>query len=274
MMKKRILMITLGCLICGLAFNIFLSAYHFVPGGITGIAIIFKRLFNLEEYITMFLLFIMLLLLSFVNKKKKASYQALLSSILFPMFIFITKYFLVYIDLTIYNRLLASIVGGVCFGFGIGLIYKEGDITGGSEIIGKIIHRYTKLSLGVSTFIVDGLITIIGGIVFGFETLIYSVITLYIMSIVINKVMLGLFGNKSFYIITSKPDKIKKYILEELGHGATIINGKGAYSNEKKSIILAVIPTGDYYKLKDGIAKYDKDAFFVVCDSYEVGGGK
>ena len=90
----------------------------------------------------------------------------------------------------------------------------------------------------------------------------------------IDKVMLGLFGNKSFYIITNKPDKIKDFIIKDLGHGATIIDGKGAYSNEDKYIILAVIPSSDYYKLKDGLKRIDSEAFFVVCESYEVGGGK
>ena len=62
--------------------------------------------------------------------------------------------------------------------------------------------------------------------------------------------------------------------MNELGHGATILDGKGAYSNENRDIILVVIPTSDYYKLKDGIKKIDEKAFFVVCESYEVGGGK
>ena len=273
-MKRKILMVILGSLICALSFNIFLAPYHFVPGGVTGISIIFNRLFNLNNVITIFLLEIMFLLLCFTFLGKKSFLQSLLGSILFPTFIFLTSLILKYFDLEIYNRLLASIAGGFTFGLGIGLIYKEGYLSGGSEIIAKIIHYYTKISLGLSTLIIDGLITIGGCFVFGFETLIYSVITLYIMYITINKVMLGLFGNKSFYIITTKPNKIRDYILNELGHGATIIDGKGAYSDEKKSIILVVIPTGDYYKLKEGIAKLDSDAFFVVCDSYEVGGGK
>ena len=130
------------------------------------------------------------------------------------------------------------------------------------------------MSLGTATFLIDSIITICGAFIFGFEILIYSIITIYIISLMIDKVILGFFGNKSFYIITSKPNEIKEFILNELGHGATIMNGKGAYSNEKRSVILSVIPTSDYYKLKDGLTDIDNDAFFVACDSYEVGGGK
>ncbi len=90
----------------------------------------------------------------------------------------------------------------------------------------------------------------------------------------IDKVTLGIGDNRSFYIITTEADKIKKMILNELGHGATILKGKGAYSNDNKYIIFVVIPKRDYYKLREGIKKIDPKAFFVVSSSYEVGGGR
>lgn len=271
---KRFLMVVLGCLICALAFNIFFSPYHIMPGGISSIAIIIKRLFDLEESISVFILSIMLLCISFIFLGKKATIRSIIGSILFPLFIYLTKLCIEFFDLNIYNNLLASLVGGVLFGLGIGIVYKEGYTTGGSDILSKIFHKYFHISLGNATLVIDGVITLVGTFVFGFETLVYSLITIYVISIMIDKVMLGLFGSKSFYIITTKADELKDYIINDLGHGATIIDGKGAYSNEEKSVILTVIPTSDYYKLKDGLSNIDKDAFFVVCESYEVGGGK
>ena len=90
----------------------------------------------------------------------------------------------------------------------------------------------------------------------------------------IEKVCVGIGDNKSFYIITNHAEEIKKMIINELGHGATILKGKGAYSNDDKYIVFVAIPKKDYYKLKDGIKRIDKSAFFVVSSSYEVGGGK
>ena len=81
-------------------------------------------------------------------------------------------------------------------------------------------------------------------------------------------------NNRSFNIITSYPDEVKKFIIDELHHGVTILNGKGAYTGDKKSILFVVIPKKDYYKLKEGIKKIDSKAFFVVSSNYEVGGGK
>ena len=271
---KNLLMLIIGCLICALSFNIFLSPYHIVSGGVSGIAVILKNLFDYEEAITVLILSIFLLGISLIFLGKKATVNSVIGSILFPIFIYLTKMLLQYFDLNIYNRLLASLIGGVTMGIGVGIVYKQGYTTGGTEIIAKMINKYFHVSLGISTFIIDGIVTFMGLIVFDFETVIYSLITIYLMSILIDKVMLGLFGNKSFYIITTHPEEIKKYINEELGHGATIIKGKGAFTNEEKYVILVVIPTNDYYKLKDGLKRIDDDAFFVVSNSYEVGGGK
>jgi len=271
---KKFLLVVLGCLICALSFNIFLSPYHIMPGGVSGIAIILKKIFDLEESLSVLLLSIMCLLISLIFLGKESTFKSVIGSLLFPIFIYLTELGLTYFDLNIDNRLLASLIGGVTFGIGIGIVYKEGYTTGGSDIISKILHKYLHISLGNATLIIDSLITIVGTFVFGFETMIYSLISIYMISIMIDKVILGIFGSKSFYIITTKPDKIKKFILNDLGHGATIINGKGAYTNKDRSIILAVIPTSDYYKLKDGLRDIDEDAFFAVSETYEVGGGK
>ena len=90
----------------------------------------------------------------------------------------------------------------------------------------------------------------------------------------IDRINLGIGDSRSFYIITTHATAIKNMIINELGHGATILKGKGAYTDEDKYIIYVVIPKKDYYKLREGIKKIDKHAFFVVSSSYEVGGGK
>ena len=271
---KNILMVMLGCLICAIAFNVFLSPYHIMPGGVSGIAIILKKMFDLDEFISVSIMSIFLLGTSFIFLGKKSTINSVIGSILFPIFIYLTKLVLAYFDLSIYNRLLATLVGGASFGLGIGIVYKEGFTTGGSDILSKIVHKYVHISLGTATLFIDGIICLIGFYVFDFETLIYSLISIYIISIMIDKVLLGLFGNKSFYIITSKPEKIKEFTVKELGHSATIIKGVGAYTNDDKYLVLVVIPSSEYYKLKDGLKKIDQKAFFVVSDSYEVGGGK
>lgn len=271
---RSFLIIIIGTMISAVAFNIFFSPYHIVSGGLSGIAVLLNYLFNFDEALVIFILSVILFIVGFLFLNKEEMLKSFLGSILFPLFIYLSNLILVKLNLQIDNRLLASIIGGVMFGFGLGIIYKEGYTTGGVDILTKIFNKYFHISFGVLTFLIDLVITFMGCIVFGLETFIYSGISIYVYSVMIDKVILGLSGNKSFYIITDKPNKVKKFIMEDLKHGVTILKGKGAYTGEERYILFVVIPTRDYYKLKDGLRNIDSKAFFVVSNSYEVGGGK
>ncbi len=271
---RSFLIIVLGTLISAVAFNIFFSPYHIVSGGLSGIAVLLNYLFNFDEALVIFILSVLLFIVGFLFLDREEMLKSFLGSLLFPLFIYLSNLVLVKMNLQIDNRLLASIIGGVLFGFGLGIIYKEGYTTGGVDILTKIFNKYFHLPFGVLTFCIDLVITFMGCIVFGLETFIYSGISIYIYSVMIDKVILGLSGNKSFYIITDKPNEVKKFIIEDLLHGVTVLKGKGAYTGEERYILFVVIPTRDYYKLKDGLRNIDSHAFFVVSNSYEVGGGK
>ena len=82
--------------------------------------------------------------------------------------------------------------------------------------------------------------------------------------------MLGISQNKAFYIITNKVKDVKEYIINNLNYTVTVVNARGGYSDKKKKMILCVIPTIEYIKLKEVVKEIDKDAFFLVTDSYSV----
>ena len=120
----------------------------------------------------------------------------------------------------------------------------------------------------------DGLIVLCSGLFFGINSMLYSIIILYIISLMSDRVVLGTSDNKIFYIVTKKDEEVKEFILKYLNHGVTIFKGKGGYSKNNENVLMAVLPTKDYYRLKEGINEIDKDAFFIVTDSYEVFGGE
>ena len=120
----------------------------------------------------------------------------------------------------------------------------------------------------------DGLIVLCSGLFFGINSMLYSIIILYIISLMSDRVVLGTSDNKMFYIVTKKDEEVKEFILKYLNHGVTIFKGKGGYSKNNENVLMAVLPTKDYYRLKEGINEIDKDAFFIVTDSYEVFGGE
>lgn len=128
--------------------------------------------------------------------------------------------------------------------------------------------------MGKSILFIDGMIILISGIVFGWTKIMYSIIVIYLLSYISDRVILGVSDNKAFYIITEEETKIKEYVINCLNHSVTIFNAKGGYKKEKQTVLLCVLPTRDYYRLKEGIHEIDPDAFFVVTDAYEVFGGE
>ena len=120
----------------------------------------------------------------------------------------------------------------------------------------------------------DGTIVLLTAFIFGPTHFMYSIITLYVISFMSDRVILGVSDSKEFYIVTEEEKKIKEYIIKYLNHGVTEIKAKGGYTNDNQSILMCVLPTKDYYRLKEGINTIDPHAFFVVTDAYEVFGGE
>ena len=120
----------------------------------------------------------------------------------------------------------------------------------------------------------DGLIVLSSGLFFGINSMMYSIIILYIISLISDRVVLGISDSKIFYIITDREEEIKNFIIKYLNHGVTVFKAKGGYSKNKENVLMAVLPTKDYYRLKEGIKQIDKEAFFIVTDTYEVFGGE
>ncbi len=274
MWLKRYAYFFIGLLLISIAFNAFLLPNNIVFGGVSGISIITKKFFGWDPSIFIMISSLLLLVVSFVFLGVKKTKGSIMGSIMFPIFIEITSNIPLYLNLDKTDLLICAIFGGVLYGIGAGLVFKAGFTTGGTDIINQIISKYAKTSMGTSLILSDGLIVLCGVFVFGVTKLMYAIITLYIISLITDRVLLGISDSKAFYIIAEKDNEIKEYVLKELGHGVTIFEGKGGFSKEKQKVLFCVIPTKDYFKLKEGIHNIDSEAFFVVTDAYEVLGGE
>ncbi len=269
----RILYLLIGLFLFSLSFNVFMVPNSFVAGGVSGVAIIANYLFGWDNSLFIMICSIILLFISFIFLGKEKTMGSVLGSLLLPVFVNLTSYISVYLQVE-ESLLLSAIFAGVLAGTGYGLVFKAGFTTGGTDIINQIISKYLKKPLGTAMLMSDGLIVLSGVFVFGISKLMYGIIILYIISILTDKVVLGISDSKAFYIVTDKDQEIKDYIINELGHGVTVFQAKGAYTKEKQDVLFCVIPTKEYFALKEGIRLIDKDAFFVVNDSYQVVGGE
>lgn len=271
---KRYVSFILGCLLVAISYNAFLANHDLVPGGISGLAIILNHLIGINNALFVLLVGIVLLVISYFLLGKEKTKYSVLGTVLFPIFLELTLWVTKIVTIDESQLLLASLFGGVIYGVGIGMILKAGFTTGGTDIINQILSKYLKISMGKAILITDGIIVFISAIVFGPVHLMYSVLVLYILSIMSDRIILGISDSKAFFIITEQDDLVKDYVLSELGHGATIFKAKGGLNKENQNVLLCVLPTKDYYKLRAGINAIDKEAFFVATDAYEVYGGE
>ena len=270
---KELIEFIIGCFLVALAFNLFMSPNNLVAGGVSGFSLILKHFFGLNPSTIISVANVFLIILSFLVLGKEKTKATILGSILFPIFVSLTEHLSTYISFKESEMILIAVFGGVLQGLGAGLIFRAGYSTGGTDILNMIVSKIFKISLGNSMFFTDGTIIIIGAFVFGFNHLMYSLIILYLISTLTDKVVLGISDSKAFYIITSKEKEVKDFVINELKHGVTEFNAKGGYNSENQTVLMSVVPTREYYKLKEGIHNIDKNAFFVAMDSYEVKGG-
>ena len=204
---------------------------------------------------------------------KEETKKTVIGSLLYPVFVKLTSSVGQIVDLSNTDPLLIVLFGAVISGFGLGLIFKAGFTTGGTDILNQIVSKYFKMSMGNSMFFTDGIIILSSVFVFGWTKIMYSIISLYIISIMTDKVILGISNSKAFYIITDHEEEVKKFVLKHLSHGVTILDAKGGFTGQNQKVIMCIIPTKEYFIAKEGIHEIDSNAFFVVTDAYEVSGG-
>lgn len=271
----RLLIMIFGVFLLAITYNMFFLKYDLVTGGTSGLAIIINHLFDIDPALFIFVVEIFLLILSFILLGTKRTGMTILGSLLFPFFISLTSNICSFVaDKVVYDSyIIITLVSGLLFGIGNGLVYKMGYSTGGADIVVQILNKYMKISTGTASFITSIAVVVPGVFVFGLNKAIYGTIIIVIISILVDKIMLGISNSKMFYIRTKKVEEVQDFI-KEMNTGYTIIKADGAYSKKKYDMIMCVLPTRDYYMFKNVIQKIDPDAFFIITDCYEVYGGQ
>ena len=166
---------------------------------------------------------------------------------------------------------LNTLVAGLIYGISIGLIFKSGATSGGSDIISMILHKYTKISLGTLVTIVDGCITLTTLIAFGDIRLpIYSIIIIFIEGKMIDLVVDGMKRYKTMFIVTENVEAVRNYVVHELKRGATCVAGTGLYEGAERKIVCVSLERADAVKLKSNLRRLDPAAFVAVMDSAEI----
>ena len=270
----RMFLLFISLLISAVIYNMFLLPLNIVTGGTGGIAQITLFVFDIDPAFMVLVLSLLCATISvaFLDFDKTAS--TIVVSFLYPAMVKLTEPLVNYMTVNPNDIFIVVIITGVILGFANGLMYKSGYSNGGLTVITQTLYQYFHIPVGKSGLIINGIIILAGGYYFGITVTIYAIISLYIRSIITDKVILGVSNNKAFYIITTEEEQVESFLMKDLGHNVTIFDVKGAFLEKKQKVIFSVIPSREYYRVTEGIKQIDESAFFVVTDSYEVVGGK
>src|SRR5574344_986288 len=272
---EKALLFFLGVLILALTYNPLVVPNNFVIGGTSGLAVIVNAIFKIKPVIFIYIADILLLIVSYFFVDKEKTYRALVGSVLYPLLITFTSpladAILPYVHLD--NIIIIIILTGSLLGLGFGLVYKSGFSTGGGDVVMNIMTKYFKMSEGKSSLIMNIIIIVLGGAILGFANVIYSSMIIVISTTLIDKILIGISESKMFFIHSNDNHKIRMYLLETLNTGVTLFNTQGGWNKADREMLMVVVPTRDYYSVKEKILEIDPEAFFIVSDCYETNGG-
>ena len=268
---KRYLMLLTGCLIVAFSFNLFFLRYNIVCFGVSGISIVLAE-FGINPSIFIMVANIVLIIISYFFLGIEDVKNQIVGALIYPVFVELTLKITDLIDLGNLEFIIIAVMGGILAGIGYGLIYKSGYSTGGTDVIGNLICKYSKTSMGNAMMFVNISIIVIGKLVFSWKIVMYAIVVAYLISVATDKILFVISNSKVFYIVVSKDkdDIVRDFLTSLDGVGSTIIDASGGYSNDKQTLILAVAPTKMYFIIKEGLREIDKNIFYLVCDSYEV----
>lgn len=291
------LLLIVGSALFAVGDVMFVNPYMMAPGGTYGLSNVFNTLWPWKISLYAICMDIPLLIIGTIILGPKFGVKTIISTILIFAFTFILEatwgYAPVIHDGAIESAKLSdnmleivngggffvpdyflnTVVAGLIYGVAIGMIFRSGATSGGSDIISMILHKYTKISLGTLVTIVDGCITLSTLIAFGDIRLpIYSIIIIVIEGKVIDLVVDGMKSYKTAFIVTDHMEEVRNYVLNDLHRGGTCITVEGLYNGVERKMIYVTMERADFVKLRSNLRLLDPAAFVNVIDSSEIMG--
>ncbi|NLC03295.1 MAG: YitT family protein [Tissierellia bacterium] len=269
---KRFLKINLGVIISALGLYFFLMPSNLATGGATGLAIVLSHLLPISMGILLGIINLTLFIIAFIVLGRDFGGYTLYASLALS-FIIAALEKLVPMNQPVTDDLFINLIFGVfIIGVGMGIVFNQNASTGGTDIIAKIINKYTHIDIGKSLLMSDFLISLFAGLVFGPRLGMYALLGTVINSLIIDKMISGFNVKINMIIISDEFESINKYILEEIIRGTTIYQATGGFSKEDKDIINTIVSRREYIKIRDFVRLADKKAFVSISYVSEVEG--
>ncbi len=260
----KLLGVILGSVLISFSFNCFLIPHHVLSSGISGIAIIIGILTPFNTGLINLLLNIPILIAGYIGLGKRFICYTVLSVLVIS-----AGLYLIPVQAVATEALLSSLFGGVLTGAGVGLVLNCAGSTGGFDIVGMLLSRRKEIQLGGFLILLNGIVILISGFFFNWDSALNSLLSIYVTGKVIDAIHTK-HKKLTLMIITNKAEEMKQSLLSSIVRGITLLEGEGAYSSEKKRVLMTVIAKEELVNIKALIAEADPHAFVNITETVEV----
>lgn len=264
-------LLTAGALLIAVGVYFFKFPNHFSTGGVSGLSIILNRYVPaISQAAFMFVINQLLLVVGFALFGRGFGLRTAYCSLVFSGAAWLLEA-LAPMPAPFTSQPLMELIFAVTLpAVGSAILFNLEASSGGTDIVAMILRKYTSLNIGVSLLIGDVLITLMALVAFGPETGLFSILGLMIKAVVVDLVLENIKIHKSFQIITSSPEPIVRFIVEELHRGATELHGEGAFTHQDKTVILTVVSRAQAVRLRRFAKETDPGCFIVITNTSEI----
>lgn len=267
--------IIIGTTILAAAINMFFAKLKLVTGGVTGLAIVIEYITEqhfgrgIPLWLTNIAINIPLFAIAIKLKGRKFVGKSMFAAAYLSFALFYTSF----IPAPKVDFLLASIFGGVLAGTGLGFVLRASASTGGTDLAANIIKVYLKnVPIAKIMLVIDSTIILTGAFVFGVQKAMYALISIYIVTKVIDSILEGINFSKAVFIISDNSKEIAETLMKDLKRGVTGINGTGMYTKGEKQVLFVVVGKNQIVSLQKMVKEIDTSAFITIADVREVVG--
>lgn len=267
---KNVIFILFGSAILAFGLVNFNIKNHLAEGGLTGITLILYNLFHIDPALSNLVLNIPLFLIGWRFLGRNVFLYSLIGTAGLSLFLYVFQHYITFSFTLEHDLTLAALFAGAFVGLGLGIIFKYGGTTGGSDIITRMLNRFFGWNIGQSMFMIDAIVITSSLIYLNYREAMYTLLAVFIGARVIDFIQEGAYSGKAAVIISSKTDEIAKRVIKELDRSATLIPAKGSYSNKDLEVLYCVVNRSEIFRLKNVIKSIDPHAFVTVSDVHEV----
>lgn len=268
---KRIILIIFGAALMGVGSYFFLFRANIASGGVGGMSLLINNLFPQIKigYMATFLNLILFAIGLKILGREFGMYT-LIGTVSYSVALIVYESIWPVAPMIVQDDIVNLIVGSAFMGVGLGLVFNQNASTGGTDILAKIIDKYTSIGIGTALALADAMVIVIAIFVLGIEKAIYGVIAVGLTSVFVDKVLSGFNTLIQMTIISNDVDIINDYINQELNRGTTLYKAVGGYTKHDKRILMTIVDRSQYVKIKKFINKIDDNAFVFINTTNEV----